>query len=964
MDEKRGSLLGVSLETMKERNATSWRKISARAGLALVVLMLWSCDRTGWSGCGDRMHNEKEFNAKSWNEIKPSSDLVWYSCYDKYDCAKLEVPLDWLDETDPRRATIAIIRYNATDRSDYKGPVFINPGGPGGSGIWFVKHLAPYYQSVVGRNHDIISFDPRGIGITTPIIDCWNSTLGSTSALLWDTQDPPNVDAHPGSVYDAYAHAAAFSHQCAENIGEAGRFVSTPSIARDMLAMTEKLGEERIQYWGFSHVTFLGMTFATLLLDKVGRMVLDVSAGAGTHFRVDTDAVMDAFYTYCHKAGLLLCAFSSDSSQAIETHLDNLLADIKVHPVIIPASPTNPRPEIISYSKVRRMIVSAFYRPFVVFPSLAEVLAALEKGDGRPFIDLTSQGGEELPICQKQYDPKDCDPKSPTPERPEAEGNSEATRAIMCSDARPTEGGVEEFSRYVDTLVGLSKSAGASMSSMWMVCAEWGIKAKWEFRGPYEGNTSHPILLVANAADNVTPYRSALRKAKCFPGSVVMVQDSYGHAILAMPSKCTALNIQKRFQTDELPATGTVCPPDYLLFERWNVTSWDNAKTEELESIALDEVLWKLMNSLVAGLDLRPHTCMSGAMIDEVLAILGGSKNLACRETINFHSKDLINVTPVIEDRWDYGVSTFYANAWSAPGYMETNGNENNRGYLCGVSGENCTSGDWKAYADYLISYMKFYAEEGINFTHGEPQNAASYAGMLSSGTQAADFIKALYSELKSANMSNIAIACYDAEGWNDRKSMISQIKSPGAESMLGIVTSHTYTSNFNGPISTTEKVLQMEHSDLIGGWTTAWYSSGSSGDGQAWASAVHNGLVNNNLSGYLYRVATRGGSTNEKLIQTSATGYSVSKRLWALAQFSRFIRPNAARVGVNGAPSALSTSAFLNSADAEVYAGALVVPALNTGSAAQSVTSEPGDGGFEWWSLGADGTFVVSGWA
>jgi pimeloyl-ACP methyl ester carboxylesterase len=49
--------------------------------------------------------------------------------------------------------TIAIIRYNATERTNYKGPIFVNPGGPGGSGIWFVKHLAPYYQSVVGRNH-------------------------------------------------------------------------------------------------------------------------------------------------------------------------------------------------------------------------------------------------------------------------------------------------------------------------------------------------------------------------------------------------------------------------------------------------------------------------------------------------------------------------------------------------------------------------------------------------------------------------------------------------------------------------------------------------------------------------------------------------------------------------------------------------------------------------------------------
>lgn len=194
---------------------------------------------------------------------------------------------------------------------------------------------------------------------------------------------------------------------------------------------------------------------------------------------------MDAFYTFCHKAGPLLCAFYSDSPQAIKNRLDKLLADIKVHPVIVPASPlTNPRPEIISYSKVQRVIVSSLYRPFVVFPPLAEALAALEKGNGRSFIDLTPQG-EEISLCQTQYDPKDGDPESPTPERPEAEGNSEATRAIMCSDARPAEGGVEEFSRYVDTLVGLSKSAGASMSSMWMACAEWSIRAKWEFRGKY-----------------------------------------------------------------------------------------------------------------------------------------------------------------------------------------------------------------------------------------------------------------------------------------------------------------------------------------------------------------------------------------------------------------------------------------------------------------------------------------------
>jgi O-glycosyl hydrolase len=66
-----------------------------------------------------------------------------------------------------------------------------------------------------------------------------------------------------------------------------------------------------------------------------------------------------------------------------------------------------------------------------------------------------------------------------------------------------------------------------------------------------------------------------------------------------------------------------------------------------------------------------------------------------------------------------YGVNTFYADPWSAPGFMKTNGNEANGGFLCGVTGETCASGDWKqAYANFLVQYVKFYAQAGINITH------------------------------------------------------------------------------------------------------------------------------------------------------------------------------------------------------------------------------------------------------
>ena len=66
-----------------------------------------------------------------------------------------------------------------------------------------------------------------------------------------------------------------------------------------------------------------------------------------------------------------------------------------------------------------------------------------------------------------------------------------------------------------------------------------------------------------------------------------------------------------------------------------------------------------------------------------------------------------------------YGVATIYANAWSAPGYMKTNGNDANGGTLCGLSGANCQSGDWKqAYADYLVQYVKYYEAENITVTN------------------------------------------------------------------------------------------------------------------------------------------------------------------------------------------------------------------------------------------------------
>lgn len=139
-----------------------------------------------------------------------------------------------------------------------------------------------------------------------------------------------------------------------------------------------------------------------------------------------------------------------------------------------------------------------------------------------------------------------------------------------------------------------------------------------------------------------------------------------------------------------------------------------------------------------------------------------------------------------------YGVKTFYANAWSAPGYMKTNGNDANGGSLCGVSGASCSSGDWRqAYANYLVQYITYYKEVGVDITHlgflNEPDLTTSYASMRSSGQQAADFIKVLRPTLDKANYTGVKITCCDAMGWSAQAGMMGQLN--GVIDQLGTIT-------------------------------------------------------------------------------------------------------------------------------------------------------------------------------
>ncbi|KAK4143942.1 glycoside hydrolase superfamily [Dichotomopilus funicola] len=280
-----------------------------------------------------------------------------------------------------------------------------------------------------------------------------------------------------------------------------------------------------------------------------------------------------------------------------------------------------------------------------------------------------------------------------------------------------------------------------------------------------------------------------------------------------------------------------------------------------------------------------------------------------------------------------YGVKTFYANAWSAPGYMKTNGNDANGGSLCGVSGATCSSGDWKqAYANYLAQYIKFYAEAGVSITHvgflNEPDWTTSYASMSSSGTQAADVIKLLRPTLDKNNFTSVQITCCDTMGWSTMNTMLNQMGA-STQALLGIATGHSYSSGPSAPLSTTLKTWMTEGGDNNGAWTSAWYANGGAGEGMTWANNIYSAITQGNVSAYLYWIGgqDRSSNTNSKLIRVVNGQVDPSKRLWAMANWSRFVRPGAIRVSSSLAGgSGVKTTAFLNAN------GTVAVQVINSG--------------------------------
>ncbi|EIN05294.1 hypothetical protein PUNSTDRAFT_146126 [Punctularia strigosozonata HHB-11173 SS5] len=431
------------------------------------------------------------------------------------------VPLDYNDPDGPM-AAVAMIRVPAkvaVDDPTYKGPILINPGGPGGSGVDIVVGLGPTFKLLVGDNFDLIGFDPRGVSRTTPSMLTFPIAAEGQTFTVERLQDPP-LNATVDAIARTHARYSVLGSLAAARDLGVVQYMTTATVARDMLSIVHAHGLEKLQYYGISYGSVLGLTYAAMFPDKVERMVVDGVFNATDYYSAqwssnlrDTDKIPEMFYETCAQAGPDLCALFAPDSASVKARVEALFDSLKRRPI---ASP----PHLQTLRTARWTTASSTTA-------------------------LHATAGSQI--------------------------DTETLMAISCTDGDPVSGDLNDLDGWFDQLATTSSCADVFINHV--ICSGWTVRQKERFTGPFVGiNTSFPILLVGNTADPVTPLEGAKLMAEGFVNSVLLTQSSPGHNAFSATSPCTIAAMAAYFQNGSLPEPGTVCEIEDVMFPPANIT--------------------------------------------------------------------------------------------------------------------------------------------------------------------------------------------------------------------------------------------------------------------------------------------------------------------------------------------------------------------------------------------------------
>lgn len=453
-------------------------------------------------------------------------DLDWRSC-GANQCSRLTVPLDYA-EPDAKTIELAVLRVPAQRRGQRVGQLVVNPGGPGGSGVQYAASGSDTFGDQLSRYFDIVGFDPRGVGESTPL-EC----AGTKQTDEFLSVDPDPDDAGEVARFDRLTRE--FGQGCLTNSGELGRHMTTVEVAKDLDILREALGERQLDYFGASYGTSIGATYADLFPTHMRRMVLDgaidptlstlqLSLGQAHGF----ETAIRAYLQDCVDQGDCILG---DSVETGTRRIRQLLDDIDARPL-----PTTSGRELTEGLAQLGIILPLYVKEYWPLLTLA-LQSALE------------DNGDRLLQLADQYSSRGPDGYT--------DNSIEAYYAVYCldhSDYVP----LSQVPSLVDDFEKASPTFGRAFAYGATACGSWPVKSGVR---PVERDAAGapPIVVVGTTRDPATPYQQAVTLAKQLESGVLVSRDGDGHTGFMQGNRCVDRAIERYLVGGTVPEDGQSC---------------------------------------------------------------------------------------------------------------------------------------------------------------------------------------------------------------------------------------------------------------------------------------------------------------------------------------------------------------------------------------------------------------------
>lgn len=437
-------------------------------------------------------------------------------------CATLRVPQDWSNPSGPS-FSVALLRMRNNSQKNRLGSLVINPGGPGASGTELAVQSALFLPRQIQRRYDIIGFDPRGVGGSSPV-RCVSDE---------EKNQHPTPDPDPNSAeFDAQvAEARTVAQACERKYGDKLGAYSTEQTARDMDAIRAAVGDAKLNYLGFSYGTLLGSVYAQLFPNTVGSMVLDgpvdptQNSVAATELQTKGfEKAFDAFAAACKERGQS-CPLGPDARASTE----RILRKVQLTPVVAGDG------RVAGDGVVAFAAIAALYSS-QEWETLETALSDVDNGKAEGVFDLVDRynGRKE----NGSYD-----------------NSMEAGLAIGCAD-EATPLSVDQVRTLESQWRTKYPLFGSIVALSLLGCSEWKTA-----HHPYPKNQATgipPVLIVGTTGDPATPYENTAKLAGLLAGSVVLTVEGEGHT--SYPQNDCVTNAVNTFLLDnQLPEANKRC---------------------------------------------------------------------------------------------------------------------------------------------------------------------------------------------------------------------------------------------------------------------------------------------------------------------------------------------------------------------------------------------------------------------